>query len=342
MQGSKPMKVNRKQWRKKLKGMLIPAVPVPMFPNGQIHYQALKSYISFMSRQNIGGVAVNVHTGRGLFISKQQRREVLRFWREGIGKDKILVAGVGARQDKTLERNKSITKYFNDVSEMAKEAGESGADAALVYAPVIFRESPDRDEKIVEYHKKIAKENVPVIVFYLYERAGGISYSDSVLKELFKIPQVTGIKMATLDSVMTFQNVTALIKKEFPEITMITGEDRMLGYTIMCGAESALIGMGAAFSDLQADLLHSYLKLKPGRFLKLSNIVDEFAQVTFIEPMEGYIKRMMWALCLLGIIPEESVNDPWGPKITKQEIDNIKKVVNKMRSLECGVMKGKL
>ena len=38
------------------------------------------------------------------------------------------------------------------------------------------------------------------------------------------------MKVATLDSVMRFQEIAA-VTREFPEKGLITGEDRMLGYT---------------------------------------------------------------------------------------------------------------
>ena len=45
---------------------------------------------------------------------------------------------------------------------------------------------------------------------------------------------------------------------EAPDKLLITGEDRFLGYSLMCGAEAALIGMAAACTDLQAELLRSF------------------------------------------------------------------------------------
>ena len=43
-----------------------------------------------------------------------------------------------------------------------------------------------------------------MIAFYLYEAAGGVAYDDDTLRALLDLPEVIGIKVATLDSVMTF------------------------------------------------------------------------------------------------------------------------------------------
>jgi len=75
---------------------------------------------------------------------------------------------------------------------------------------------------------------------------------------------------------------------------LITGEDRFLGYSLMCGARAALIGMGAACTALQSALLHSFRSGQANEFLRLSRLVDDLARHTFRAPMEGYIRRMLW------------------------------------------------
>ena len=98
---------------------------------------------------------------------------------------------------------------------------------------------------------------LPLILFYLYEAAGGIDYSTTVLGELLARPDVLGIKVATLDRIMKFQEIAGQMGL-FQEKVLITGEDRFLGYSLMCGARAALIGMGAAWTSIQADLLRSF------------------------------------------------------------------------------------
>src|SRR4029079_4730442 len=136
--------------------------------------------------------------------------------------------------------------------------------------------------------------------------AGGISYNLDVLDELLSLPNVVGIKMATLDSVMTYQDVARHIQSHHPETLLITGEDRFLGYSFLRGATAALIGMGAVCTELQAELITSHAEGNAQRFLELSDAVDTLAEVLFVQPMEGYIGRILVALSKLGIIPEDA------------------------------------
>jgi 4-hydroxy-tetrahydrodipicolinate synthase len=211
---------------------------------------------------------------------------------------------------------------------MASAAAQGGADALLVYPPFSLKVEPQRDSLIVEHHESLSSIGLPLILFYLYEAAGGISYSPTVLDELLSMPNVIGIKMATLDSVMTYQDVSRQIQSRHPDKLLITGEDRFLGYSLRRGAHAALIGMGAVCCDLQAELLAAHYAENAERFLELSDLVDQLAEVLFIDPMDGYIGRILYALSQLGIIPPDAANDPWGPPLTQHEIDNMTNVLN--------------
>src|SRR6185503_5038093 len=144
---------------------------------------------------------------------------------------KILIAGVGA-DTKHTEPNKATDATLS----MAARAADHGADAVLAYPPSWLRQHEARDRLIVEHHERLAQLGLPVVLFYLYEAAGGVSYNASVLDELLSLPNVVGIKMATLDSVMTYQDVARHIQTLHPDKLLITGEDRFLAYSLRRGA----------------------------------------------------------------------------------------------------------
>jgi len=319
-----------KDWRRKLGGGLIPAVPVTLDVSGRLDRAAHDAYVAHMARQPIAGVAVWAHTGRGLLLDAETRGAVLTSWRAGLPRYQSVIAGAGASA--ALERTPE--GYCAAALRMAEEALLLGADALLVYPPTLFRDYSDRDARIVDYHTRLASLDVPLVLFYLYEAAGGIGYTPQVLDALLSLPQVVGIKMATLDSVMTFQDVARQIRATRPDKLLITGEDRFLGYSIMCGADAALIGMGAACSAMQAELLRAHATGEAARFLELSRRADLLALHTFIAPMEGYIRRMLWALALEGVIPLEATHDPWGPELPASEYRALEAALAELRGAD--------
>lgn len=314
---------------------IFPAVPIPFKKDGTIDEKAQNSYVEYMKAQPIDGLSIWVHTGRGLLISEKQRESVMKLWREAF-KDKIIIAGVGAIKEENSPKEYDEKKYIENSLAMAKKAKDLGADAVLVFAPTIFKNLANSEEKIINYHKEIAKAGLPIILFYLYEEAGGISYSKRVLEELLAMEEVIGIKMATLDSVMTYQDISEFLKNNFKNKLLITGEDRMFGYTMMRGAQGALIGLGSACGKLQKEMMEAYYKGNHKEFLELSEKVDKLAECTFVKPMEGYIKRMLTVLNLLGVIPKEAAYDPFGPieELEEEEIEKIKNVLIDIGELE--------
>ncbi|MGG4553366.1 dihydrodipicolinate synthase family protein [Paenibacillus humicus] len=319
--------------KQSLQGGLIPAVPVPRYADGRIHDEAQAAYASYLARQNIAGVAVWAHTGRGLHLQPGQRRDILRLWRSVLGPSRIVIAGAGALPDSALSMAARIERWRIDSKRMAEEAIAEGADALLVFPPVLLRELPahEREEAAAEYHRDLARLGIPLVIFYLYEGAGGWSYSLDLLRELLSLPHVIGIKIATLDSIMTMQNIARLLAEEFPGQMHITGEDRMFGYALMRGAQSALVGLGAAFPNIQADLIRAYRVQDYARFLDLSERVDGFAEMTFTEPMDKYILRMLHCLVFAGVIPQEAAHDMAGYEMTEQELTSIRQGIDKYR-----------
>jgi 4-hydroxy-tetrahydrodipicolinate synthase len=144
---------------------------------------------------------------------------------------------------------------------------------------------------------------------------------------LLSLPNVIGIKVATLDSVMTYQNIARCLE-QFPDKLLITGEDRFLGYSLLRGAHAALIGMGAVCTNLQVQLINAHFSKDAQRFLALSNTIDRLAEVLFVQPMDGYIGRILVALAQLEIIPADALTDPFGPQLTSREIEEIHSVAN--------------
>ncbi len=187
---------------------------------------------------------------------------------------------------------KVIVAGANGLS-MAREAKRGGADALLAF-PV--------PENAVVYHDELSQE-LPVIAFYLYEAAGGVDYDDTVLA----------------------------LMRDHPDKLLISGEDRFLGYSLMLGARAALIGMGSALTDIQAALLNAQASGDDHAFLRLSTQIDAFGQATFTEPMDGYIRRMLWALAAEGVIPDDACDDPWGPQLPAAQREAVRRAVREAR-----------
>jgi len=313
-----------------LKGGLYPAVPTLYNrKTGSIDKDANRRFAMNLRKKPIDGVAVWVHTGRGLFLSNEERHFILKLWRE-ILPEKVIIAGVGSKMKKV--KFGDIDAYVDDAKAMAQEAKVEGADYLLAFPPTPLKKLVRGEDLIIRYHKELGQIGLPVILFYLYEKAGGLSYSEEILKRLFSLDHVVGIKLATLNSVMRMQDLSEFIREKFPDKILITGEDRMFGYSLIRGCQAALVGLGSVLPELQKKMLESYFREKPS-FISLMKMVDLLAEALFVEPMEGYIERIEKALSLMKIIPEECVYDPYGPGITDTDKVRIRKTLEQLEAL---------
>jgi 4-hydroxy-tetrahydrodipicolinate synthase len=306
--------VNPAELVRRLRHRLVPAILTPVRQDGALEVEGLERYAARIAASGAGGIAVWAHTGRGPYLTPGQRQIVLRTVAGGAAVP--VVAGVGAPAG--IEANEGAVV---DASlRAAEEAAQLGADALMVFPPVALRQASGRERSVLRIHERLAGElDLPLLLFLLHGEAGGFPYSMELLRELLAMPRVAGIKLATLDSAITCQDVLALVRREFPDRLAITGEDRMYGPSLMWGADAALVGIAAAAPALSLAVLDAWTAGDAAGFLAASERLDRFAAVTFRAPIEGYVQRMLWAAAWEGLIPEELAHDPWGPPLPASE-----------------------
>jgi 4-hydroxy-tetrahydrodipicolinate synthase len=296
----------------KLRGTVIPAVVSPMDTQGSVAYDALSSYAAALTSEPIGGVAVWAHTGRGLYLSADDRAKVLNTWRQAT--DKPIVAGVG------VPRSDAVGDAADATVAMAVAAADGGADAVMVYPVASFAGLPDGHARAVALHERVAAESgLPLVGFYLHGEAGGYPYPPALIRDLLALDAMLGVKTATLDRAIGCQD--ALWAGRGSGKLLITGEDRMYGPSFMWGADTALVGIGAAQVELSVAVLRAWTAGDAAGFLTASERLDRFAAATFYAPIEGYVQRMLWAAEWEGLLPSEAAHDPHGPGLPASERD---------------------
>ena len=208
---------------------------------------------------------------------------MLETWREALP-DRVIVAGA-----------RDIT--------MAIEARRGHADALLA-----FPEPADP----VAHHARLSRE-LPVIAFWLYEAAGGVAYDDATLHALLDLPGVIGIKVATLDSVMTFQRIAGAHARAIP--TSCSSPARTASSAIRsCSARARRSSAWARRCPIcRPGCSRAYAERRlAGLSRACRPCATGFAQATFTPPMEGYVRRMLWAAAADGALPGRRLRRPLG------------------------------
>ncbi|MGW6498267.1 dihydrodipicolinate synthase family protein [Nonomuraea angiospora] len=274
--------------RDRLRGSLIAAAATPMTTSGEVDLDLVSRYLVGLVADGATGLAVLAHTGRGPYLAPHVRAAVIE---RAVAVGVPVLAGVGGGAE--------------DPAEQARVAAELGADGVLVF--------PSDGDRVALHEEVWRAARLPMIAFDLYTRP----CPAGTLRELLAHPGVAGLKTALLSDAMGCQRAIALAREA--DRLAITGEDRMFGPSLLWGAEAALVGIAAASVGVTAAVLEAFAGKDLRAFEEASGRLDRLAQVTFTEPMEGYVQRMLWLAAAEGRVPGTHAHDPYGPPLQEEE-----------------------
>jgi len=276
---------------------IIPAIVNPMNERFDIVEEDVRNYIQWIMKFRIGGLAVNVDTGEGPHLTREERKRVISIV-SSIVKGRVpIIAGVPPASTAEAART-------------AAENREAGADALLVFPHTFFYGQPLPAELPYNYHKAIAEAaRRPIVIFQLQPALGGYELGEDVLMRLIQIPEVVAIKEAMFDA-LKFYNTMRLLRRAPRRITLLTGNDNFIAQSLIMGAEGALIGFGTLATDRQVEM---YELIKKGRFREAMEVWEDLIplmDVIFGPPVRDYRARTKVALALQGVIQNTYVRPP--------------------------------
>lgn len=278
---------------------LIPATLLPMTADYQIDEPALRAYIRWLlSFEGLAALAVNMDTGEGPHLSRDERRDVLRMYVAEVRGRLPLLAGITAR-------------YTAEAVELARDAQAAGADGLVIFPIPAFVGEGLPPELPFEYHSAIADAvPLPMVLFQLQPALAGVVFSRETLLRLIDIPTVVAIKEASFDAVRFVE--TRRILDEAPRrIQLLTGNDNFILESFVLGAEGALIGFGTIAIVEQVEMLRLIAAGDIAGARRVNEaVVRPLADALFAPPVRQYRARMKEALRQMGVIPNAHMRPP--------------------------------
>lgn len=219
---------------------IFPAVAVPMFEDGTINEEDFRVYLRWIKSfydKGIQGLVCNGHTGEITGLTRAERKRVVEICAEECGDIMTIVSGVNC--ENTAE-----------TIEMAKEAKEAGADGILLMPPHMWLRFGMNPNAPFEYVKDVADGADIDIIIHLYPATSKAFYPvETLIKMCKEIPHVKCIKMGTRVTPIYEHDVREL-RKECPDISLITCHDESLCVSWFTGMDGALIGFAGCVPEL--------------------------------------------------------------------------------------------
>ena len=296
---------------------IIPAVIVPMDKDYTIDFRAYRRYLSWMVGLKPAGIAVNVDTGEGPYLTSDERAEVIRVTREVAGGRCKVIAGCGGPSTAMAIAN-------------ARVARDAGADGLLIFPTAAFLNDPLDPRIPYEYHKAIAEASgLPILVFQLAPLFGGCNYTAEALRKVLTLPQVVGLKDASFDA-PRFIATRDIVHQADHEITLLTGNDNFLLESFVMGATGGLLGYGAVGAELLIGMLDAVKKKQFDRAVAMQPRVQGYCDYIYGHPIGDYRARCKVALVHMGLLePEKTFVRPPYLSLWEQEKENARRIVEK-------------
>ncbi len=296
---------------------IIPAIIVPMRSDYSIDWPALEKYLDWVVSQGAVGLAVNVDTGEGPYLTPEERSQVIRVARQRSGGRCAVIAGVGGPSTATAIAN-------------ARAAREAAADAILVFPTPAFLNDPLDPRIMVDYHKAIADASgLPLIVFQLGPIFGGVNYPPEALARLLELPEIIGLKDASFDA-QRFCMTRDVIRAANHPITLLTGNDNFMLESFLMGATGGLLGYAAVGVGLLVEQLNAVKNREFDKAAAMQPRVQGFCDYIYGRPIGDYRARCKVALVHIGLLtPEQTFVRPPFPSLWEAEKDRARTAVEK-------------
>ena len=232
-----PSLAARKKFRRKVHG--IAAALLPFEPDGRIAVPAFQKHLIATHSAGLMN-AVNMDTGYVNCLTMGERKEILKWAREAMGKGVAFVAGA------------HIEDLEGDIVALYREQ----IDTVLSYdaTPILFqtaRLAGKTPTELAEIYQAICRGYENILAFELSPRfaPNGEILSHESFVRLMDISEITGIKHSSLDRIIELERL-ALRDQHRPDFRIYTGND--LGIDMIEYGSDYLLGLATFAHEISS------------------------------------------------------------------------------------------
>lgn len=222
----------------KLEGIFVPNV-TPFNRHGEIDRGALQDLVDYWLGAGVSGLVVNASTGEAPFISRDERKTLMKLIIDRVDGRAMVFAGTGAMATR-------------ETIELTRDAFDYGAEAALVVTPFFFK--PSEEELFQHFASLLASVDMPVIL-YNVPKFTGYSINPKVIERIvFECSNLIGVK----DSSGSPGNMAEIIRLVGDKINVLSGNADMILPTLALGGMGAIVAVGNVIPETCVSLYEAH------------------------------------------------------------------------------------
>lgn len=246
---------------------------VTPFQNNEVNYEVLKELIEWHIENETDSIIICGTTGESSTMSDTERKEVIKFTVDTVGKRIPVIAGSGTNN----------TAYSVELSKYCEEVG---VDALLVVTPYYNKATPSGLQK--HYEAIAGSVNIPIILYNVPGRTG-LNLTAAVVKNLSQIKNVVAIKEASGD----ISQVAEIARLCGDDIDIYSGNDDMIVPLLSLGGKGVISVVANILPKDTHDLVTHFLSGNTEKARKLQLKMNGMINSLFIEVNPIPVKTAM-------------------------------------------------
>lgn len=252
------------------------AIVTPFTEKG-VNYEEFKKLLENQIENDVDAIIVCGTTGEASTMTKEERKETIKFAIDTVNKRTKVIAGTGSNN--TL-----------DVIEMSKYAESVGADGLLVVTPYYNKTT---QKGLIEHYSEISKNvNIPIILYNVPSRTG-VNILPETCLELSKIENIVAIKEAS-GNISQVAKITNLCGDN---LSIYSGNDDQIIPVLSLGGKGVISVLSNIMPKYTHDMVRKYLEGRIKEACKMQLDVLDLINTLFVEVNPIPVK---YALNLMG------------------------------------------
>ena len=257
---------------------IYPPIVTP-FLKEDVAYHYLTKNIEKLNKSGIKGVVVLGSNGENVFLSEEEKIEVVQTVITSASKEMTIIVGSGCE---------STRETIHLTNKMAK----LGAHAALIVTPSYYG-SKMNDESLVNYYSNVAEKSEIPILLYNVPKFTGVNISKEAVSTLSKHPNIIGIK----DSSGNVNQLGQYLNCVDSDFNVLVGTAGALFGALTLGCKGGVLALANIVPEKCVDI---YRLVQEGKMEEARKLQLQMIPVNFAITATYGISGLKYAMDLLG------------------------------------------
>ena len=238
------------------------AIVTPFTKDG-INFEEFKKLLENQVENKVDAIIVCGTTGESSTMTKEERKETIKFAIDTVNKRTKVIAGTGSNNT-------------SDAIEMSKYAESVGADGLLIVTPYYNKTT---QKGLIAHYSEISKNvNIPIILYSVPSRTG-VNILPETCLELSKINNIVAIKEAS-GNISQVAKISSLCGDN---LTIYSGNDDQIIPVLSLGGKGVISVLSNVMPKYTHDMVRKYLDGQVKEACKMQLEVIDLIDMLFAE-----------------------------------------------------------